>query len=167
MKEFNPFSLKDKTILVTGASSGIGRAIAIACAGMGASVVITGRNKQRLQETLALMNAGNHQIIQADLTNKEEIDSLVTNLPKLDGLVQCAGVGNRVLCKSINESDLQQVFQPNVVAPILLQTAILEKKAEAERVIYMSPQDRSTKSFSDFVEKENIEEIDKLIQEWS
>lgn len=128
MKEFNPFSLKDKTILVTGASSGIGRAIAIACAGMGASVVITGRNKQRLQETLDLMNAGNHQIIKADLTIKEDIDSLVTNLPKLDGLVQCAGVGNRVLCKSINESDLQQVFQPNVVAPILLQTAILEKK---------------------------------------
>ena len=48
---YNPFSLENKTILVTGASSGIGKAIAIECSKMGAKVVITGRNEQRLQET--------------------------------------------------------------------------------------------------------------------
>ena len=49
---YNPFSLKGKTILVTGASSGIGRATAIECARLGASLILTGRNVQNLHETL-------------------------------------------------------------------------------------------------------------------
>lgn len=125
---FNPFSLKGKQILVTGASSGIGKAIAIACAQMGASVIITARNECRLKETFSQMPDGNHCIVTADLTCQEDIDNLVSNLPKLDGLVQCAGVGNRVLCKNLQSADLQQVFQPNVEAPILLQTALLAQK---------------------------------------
>lgn len=125
---FNPFSLLRKTILVTGASSGIGKAIAIACAKMGATMIVTGRNVERLNETFSLMPKGNHKAIYADLTKAEDIDALVTELPKLDGLVQCAGVGSRVLCKSITKEDIQHVFLPNVEAPILLQTAILEKK---------------------------------------
>lgn len=125
---FNPFSLEGKTILVTGASSGIGRAIAVTCAKMGASVVITARNEQRLDETLNLMPDGEHQVIKADLTKQEDIEALVSSLPKLDGLVQCAGVGSRVLCKNISKDDIQRVFMPNVEAPILLQSAILSKK---------------------------------------
>lgn len=128
IETFNPFSIVGKTILVTGASSGIGRAIAIACAKMGATVIVTGRNVERLNETLSLMPEGNHKAISADLTKVEDIDALIAELPKLDGLVQCAGVGSRVLCKSITKEDLQYVFLPNVEAPILLQTAILEKK---------------------------------------
>jgi NAD(P)-dependent dehydrogenase (short-subunit alcohol dehydrogenase family) len=125
---FNPFSLLGKTILVTGASSGIGRAISIACAKMGATLIISARNEQRLNETLELMPEGDHQVIKADLTRQEDIDSLVSALPKLDGLVQCAGVGDRVLCKNICRDDIQRVFLPNVEAPILLQTALLSNK---------------------------------------
>lgn len=125
---FNPFSLMGKTILVTGASSGIGRAIAVTCAKMGASVVITARNERRLNETLNLMPEGEHQVIKADLTKQEDIESLVSSLPKLDGLVQCAGVGDRVLCKNISRDDIHRVFIPNVEAPILLQSAILSNK---------------------------------------
>lgn len=117
-----------KTILVTGASSGIGRAIAVTCAKMGASVVITARNERRLNETLNLMPEGEHQVIKADLTKQEDIESLVSSLPKLDGLVQCAGVGDRVLCKNISRDDIHRVFIPNVEAPILLQSAILSNK---------------------------------------
>ena len=50
--EYNPFSLKDKTILVTGASSGIGRGIAVACSKMGADVIVSGRNEIRLDDIL-------------------------------------------------------------------------------------------------------------------
>lgn len=128
MEQFNPFSLIGKQILVTGASSGIGKAIAIACAKMGATMIVTGRNVERLNETFSLMPKGSHKAISADLTKAKDIDALVTELPKLDGLVQCAGVGSRVLCKSITKEDIQHVFLPNVEAPILLQTAILEKK---------------------------------------
>lgn len=50
---FNPFSLENKTILITGASSGIGRGIAVACSKMGASVILNGRNRQKLETTLS------------------------------------------------------------------------------------------------------------------
>lgn len=140
MEPFNPFSLVGKQILVTGASSGIGKAIAIACAKMGATVIATGRNKERLDETLSLMPVGDHQAIAADLTKAADIDRLVDSLPKLDGFVQCAGVGSRVPCKHIGKADLEHVFMPNVEAPILLQSAILAKKKinKSASIVYMA-----------------------------
>jgi len=140
MEQFNPFSLKGKEILVTGASSGIGKAIAIACAKMGATLIITARNEQRLTETINLMPQGNHKAIKADLTKQEDIDNLVSQLPQLNGFVQCAGVGSRVLCKNIRKEDIQYIFQPNVLAPILLQTVILEKKkiSKGASIVYIA-----------------------------
>ena len=128
MEQFNPFTLLGKQILVTGASSGIGKAIAIACAKMGATVFLTGRNTKRLNETLNMMPFDDHKVIPADLTQSIDIERLVNELPKLDGFVQCAGVGSRVPCKNIGKTDLENVFMPNVEAPILLQTAILANK---------------------------------------
>jgi len=127
-ESFNPFSLAGKKILVTGASSGIGKAIAIACAKMGATIIATARNEQRLSVTVSQMPLGEHKAVKADLTKQEDIYALVVGLPQLDGLVQCAGVGSRVLCKNITKEDIQHIFMPNVEAPILLQTAILEKR---------------------------------------
>ena len=124
---FNPFSLDGKTILVTGASSGIGRGIAIACSKMGASVVISGRNEHRLKET-ALQMEGSPQIIVADLTNPEEVDNLVNNVPKLDGVAHCAGIGERVLCRNITEHDVDLMMNVNFKVPVMLQTKLLRKK---------------------------------------
>lgn len=124
----NPFTLAGKTILVTGASAGIGRGIAIACAQMGASVIITARNIARLQETLASMQGDGHMVISADLTNEAERTALVEQLPALDGIVHCAGVGARVPCKNIEQSDIDHVMQPNFMAPVLLQTELLSSK---------------------------------------
>ena len=140
MEQFSPFSLVGKQILVTGASSGIGKGIALACAKMGATVIVTGRNVERLNETLSLMSEGDHKAISADLTKAEDIDRLVSELPKLDGLVQCAGVGSRVPCKQIVKDDIAHVMQPNMEAPILLQTALLSKKKinKASSIVYIA-----------------------------
>ena len=124
----NPFSLIGKTILITGASAGIGRGIAVACAGMGAQVILTARNTVRLQETLSTLEGEGHRYIAADLINAEQRTTLVEQLPALDGVVHCAGVGSRVPCKMVTQEDINHVFQPNTEAPILLQSELLAKK---------------------------------------
>lgn len=134
------FSLVGKTILVTGASSGIGRAIAVACDEAGASVVLNGRNVARLNETLSQMSGEGHVIITADLTDSKQRQELVERVPELDGLVQCAGVMNRVPCKSIGKEDIDSVFAPNVEAPMLLQSELLQERKikKGASILYMA-----------------------------
>ena len=140
MEQFNPSTLAGKQILVTGASSGIGKGMALACAKMGATVIVTGRNVERLNETLNLLPEGDHKAISADLTKAEDIDRLVSELPKLDGLVQCAGVGSRVACKMVTQADIDHIMKPNLEAPVLLQAAILAKKKinKAASIVYIA-----------------------------
>lgn len=126
--DFNPFALEGKTVLVTGASSGIGQAIAIACSKMKAIVIITGRNRQKLENTLSLLEGDNHQILIADLTNETDINNLVNQLPKLDGIVYNAGIGSRKLCKMIEKEDIDTVMNTNFTSSVLLQSAILSAK---------------------------------------
>ena len=126
------FSLNGKTILVTGASSGIGRAIAIACSQQGARVILNGRNQLRLQATLETLSGEGHEAVQADLTNAEQRTFLVESLPQLDGVVHCAGIGSRVLCKMLEEQDVSRVMQANFEAPVLLQAELLREKKIAK-----------------------------------
>lgn len=128
MTDFNPFSLKGKTVLITGASSGIGRGIAITCSKMGAKVVVNGRNEDRLNMTLSQLDGDNHVAVIGDLTDDSKLHSLVERLPKLDGVVHSAGIGSRVLCKNIVGEDIEQVMGINFKAPVMLQTEILRQK---------------------------------------
>ena len=121
-----------KTILVTGASSGIGRAIAIACAKKGLQVVLTGRCIERLEDTRALMKKDEHIIIPADLTDNAQRQSLVEALPPLDGVVHCAGIGSRVLSKMLELEDVRHVMNVNFEAPVLLQAELLREKKIAK-----------------------------------
>lgn len=125
---YNPFSLEGKTILVTGASSGIGRGIAIVCGKMGAAVIVNGRNMAKLQETISLMEGDRNTIVAGDLTNKTSLTEIVENLPKLDGIVHCVGIGQRMPCKDLTENDVVQVMDVNFKAPVLLQAEILRQK---------------------------------------
>lgn len=128
MTTFNPFTLEGKTILVTGASSGIGRGIAIACSKMGATVIINGRNEQRLAETMTEMQGEENLSLAADLSDSNSLTGMVSRLPKLDGIVHCAGIGQRVLCKQLQEADLDTMMDVNFKAPVMLQTEILKQK---------------------------------------
>lgn len=126
------FSLSAKTILVTGASSGIGRAIAIACAEQGARVVLNGRNQERLQETLNALAGDGHLVIAADLVDAAQRQALAEQVSVLDGVVHCAGIGSRVLCKMLEEQDVSRVMQANFEAPVLLQAELLREKKIAK-----------------------------------
>ena len=125
---YNPFSLENKIILVTGASSGIGRGIAVACSKMGARVIVSGRNEKRLNETLELMETGSHSKMVCDLTSLNDIQSNVSILPQLDGIVHCAGIGQRILCKHLSEEEINRVMNTNFVAPVMLQTELLKQR---------------------------------------
>lgn len=125
---FNPFSLVGKSILVTGASSGIGRGISVACSHMGATIMLNGRNQNALRDTLSNMTVGAHKIVAGDLTMSESISKIVSDLPPLDGVVHCAGIGQRIPCKLLSESDVNSIMDINFKAPVLLQQSLLEKK---------------------------------------
>lgn len=126
--DYNPFSLKGKTILVTGASSGIGREIAIQTAKSGASVILTGRNTERLNETLTLIGSDKHHAVAADLSTTDGINQLVNALPPLDGVVHSAGIIKRVPLKLISDKSLNELMQINFIAPALLTRAIYRNK---------------------------------------
>lgn len=124
----NPFALTGKTILVTGASSGIGRATASLCARMGADVILTGRNRERLQEACAQLPGDRHQWIAADLTAAADRQALAARVPVLDGIVHCAGTGHRKLCKNLTAEDITAVMETNFNATVLLQSELLVEK---------------------------------------
>ena len=129
---YNPFSLEGKTVLVTGASSGIGQATAIECAKMGAKVVITGRNIERLQETFDQLEGEGHLQIAADLNSEDEITKLVEQCPVLNGLVNNAGRGKSKPVNFIGLQDLQDVYQTNLFGVALLTKMLLKKKKIAK-----------------------------------
>lgn len=125
---YNPFSLEGKTVLVTGASSGIGRGIAVECAKMGAKVVISGRNRERLQKTFSQLEGEGHIQITADLSVQEDIERLADELPALNGFVNSAGIPKICPVKRIDRQTLEEIMNVNTFGPILLTSQILRKK---------------------------------------
>ena len=125
--EYNPFTLKGKTILVTGASSGIGQATAVECAQMGAEVVITGRDTKRLQATADLVGTPK-ALIAADLTNQEDVERLVAALPPLDGAVLCAGNSTTLPLQFGSREKFDEMFNVNFFAPVELLRLMYKKK---------------------------------------
>lgn len=128
MSYYNPFALKGKTILVTGASSGIGQATAIECSRMGAKLVITGRSSERLQQTFDQLEGDGHLQIIADLTNEDAIVNLVNNSPNLEGVVLCAGRGLTLPFQFCTREKFDSVFSTNFFAPTELLRLLVKKK---------------------------------------
>ena len=124
----NPFSLAGRTILITGASSGIWRSTAIECAKMGARVILTARNEERLRETIAEMCGEGHRYIVADLTQQSDIEQLVESLPEIDGCVNNAGCNIVQPVPFIKQGDMEQLLRINVEAPIMLTRTLVKRK---------------------------------------
>lgn len=150
---FNPFSLEGKTILVTGASAGIGKGIAIACAQMGANVILTGRNEVRLYAISNELTNGNHQVIAADLSLGNAIQTLVQQLPTLNGVVCCAGVGQRQPCKLITGVDVDEVMNINFKSNVLLQAELLRAKkiSKASSIVFIASRAASSPSIGNAI----------------
>lgn len=125
----NPFTLQGKTIMVTGASSGIGKRIAIRSSEMGASVIVTGRNEERLDETITLLdpNIGYKKIVW-DLSLIETVKDFVSQLPELDGIVMDAAIFDTTVARHLKLDKMHQMFNTNTFANIALVQALLKQK---------------------------------------
>jgi NAD(P)-dependent dehydrogenase (short-subunit alcohol dehydrogenase family) len=126
---YNPFSLEGKTVLVTGASSGIGRATAIECSKIGATVIITGRNEERLKETFEqLDNTKQNVSVAGDLTDENFISDFVSSGSSVDGVVFCAGIPDRTLIKFASRERFLRVLDINLFSQTFLIRELLKRK---------------------------------------
>ena len=125
---YNPFTLENKTILVTGASSGIGKGVAIDISKMDARLCITARNAKRLSDTFDELVGVEHQQCIADLCDTDSIAQLVESLPELDGVVLCAGIVKTQPIKHIKEDALMDIFNTNILSNIRLCSLLLKKR---------------------------------------
>ena len=128
---YNPYSLQGKSILVTGASSGIGRVTAIECSRLGASLFVTGRNVERLLDTYNSLSTefdGQHKYCISDLTNSEDVDRIIDEMPLLDGVALCAGKGMNLPVRNVKKNKLTEIFEVNFFAPVELIRLLLYKK---------------------------------------
>lgn len=126
-----PYSLEGKTILITGGAGGIGSEVARVCSKLGARIVLTDIREDALHAALISLSkaeTGEHLAVQADLTNSEELNKLVEQIPEIDGFVCNAGIMKLVLTQFITEEELTRIQSINLNAPILLTKALLKKK---------------------------------------
>lgn len=125
---YNPFSLEGKRILVTGASSGIGKASAVECSKMGASIIACGRNEKRLESTMQKLDGGGHIPFIGDLSNPETITALVDSIPAIDGALFAAG---QVLVYPMlfsNSDKFKSLFETNFFANVEILRLLVKKK---------------------------------------
>lgn len=138
---YNPYSLENKTILVTGASSGIGRATAIECSKLGATVVITGRNEKRLNETKEVLDISygqQHISIVADLSSEQGIEDLVSKMPQVDGVSSNAGITAAITpIKFIKEENVNAIFNTNFFSHVYLARLLFKKKVLNKNASYV------------------------------
>lgn len=123
------FSLQGKTILVTGASSGIGRQSAISCAHRGARLIITGRDVARLQATYDELPGGGHTQVAADLAVASDQEELVRASGSIDGLVHCAGQQRLCPVRQLTEQIMTEMYSVNFLAPVMLTQRLLYANA--------------------------------------
>lgn len=140
MNNYNPFSLEGKTILITGASSGIGQSTAIECSKLGAKVIITGRDQERLHKTYSQLDGEGHIQIAAELTDVEAVKGLVDSCPELCGVVLCAGKGMTLPLGFATREKFDPIFNINFFAPMELVRLLLKKKkiAKAASLVFVS-----------------------------
>jgi NADP-dependent 3-hydroxy acid dehydrogenase YdfG len=124
----NPYSLTDKFILVTGASSGIGKSIAIECSKMGAKLIITARNEERINDTFKLLEGGDHRMLVGDINDAAFQSRLIGSINKLDGIVLSAGIVEMLPIMFASPEKFKKIYETNLFSPIEFLRQIVKKR---------------------------------------
>ena len=136
----NPFDLTGKKIVVTGASSGIGRQAAISISEMGGEVIINGRNTEELSKTFSLLKGKNHECYAADLTDETQLNELTAKISDLNGIVHCAGIVRPFPVKFITKKQIDEIYNINYISTVLLTSKLLKEKKinKAASLVFVS-----------------------------
>lgn len=136
----NPFSLEGKTILITGASSGIGKATAIECSKMGAQLILSGRDEGRLKELVSSLSSDRNEVLIADLTDQNELNLLCSKIKCLNGLVYSAGIVKALPFKFFNEKYLNEVMDINFKSAVLLTSKLAKERKllKSSSIVFIS-----------------------------
>lgn len=124
----NPFSVEGKTILITGAASGIGKATALQCSEMGANMILLDLNEEGLNHTKTELKGGDCEVIAINLTDFDSLKEMVGKLPKLDGVVSNAGIFYSMMAKLSEKKDMEKIFEINTFSHINLIQQLMEQK---------------------------------------
>lgn len=137
---YNPYSLEGKTILVTGASSGIGKATAIECSKLGAKVIIVGRNEERLDDTFNKLEGLDHCKFIIDLRNSDLLKTFVAELSNIDGIVHSAGLTKNIPFQFASKDNFDEVFDVNFFSPAELSRLLIKSKKlnKASSIVFIS-----------------------------
>lgn len=137
---YNPYSLENKTILITGAASGIGRATAVECSRVGAAIVAVDMNSEGLDNLASQLEGTGHLFLSGNLCDDDFLQTIASEIPVLDGVFLCAGVSDTTLVKFITEEKIDRVFDINVKAPTLMLKYLLKKKkiSDGASLVWMS-----------------------------
>lgn len=140
INDYNPFSLKGKTILITGASSGIGKSTAIECSKLGARLILLGRDLDRLNDVYLSLEKSNHIFKSIDLNYSEDVLQYVNELPILDGIVFSAGIQKTCPIKFIDKNDVNDIFATNFFSIIDFNKKLLNSKKlrKGSSVVFIS-----------------------------
>ena len=125
----NPFSLSGKTVLITGAASGIGRATAKQCHKMGANLVLLDLNENGLNSVKEEIGDNSIVAYALNLTDFNRLCEVIGQLPKLDGVFSNAGIVKSLMAKFSGKEDMKKIFEINTFSHInLVQQLITQKK---------------------------------------
>lgn len=127
---YNPYSLEGKTILVTGASSGIGKTTAIECSKLGARLVLMARSADKLDEVLSQLENQqlSHLKYVVDISNTEQLLAAIKEIPVIDGCVSNAGIGDTVPVQFYTPEEINRIYSVNVIAPMMLVKLLVKQK---------------------------------------
>ncbi|SMP07280.1 SDR family NAD(P)-dependent oxidoreductase [Chryseobacterium profundimaris] len=132
------FSLQNKVILITGASSGIGRSCSVECSKKGANLILVGRNYDELMKTISMLDPKSKaEVIAEDITQTENLEAVIAEKVllsgKISGFIHCAGIEKTLPLKKHSSALYRDIFEVNVIAGFEIAKILSLKKYKDER----------------------------------